>query len=127
MKTLLTLSLATILIACGPTELTLHEKLAMSTERLVNEKNKATFLLKQAREEYWPDNPKLEDTLKINKETVECAKKTVLPDDFYKEMNRTDRIAPDSHFMKEMTKAFNAEADCYEKHNKQMKALLNIK
>ena len=126
MKIIITLTLVTVLIACDPTELTLHEKLSMSVDRLVSEKNMAGSLLKQAREAYWPDNPKLEDTLKINKETVECAQKTVLPDDFFRELQRNDRVAPDSHFIKEFTKAYNAEADCYEKHNKQMRYLLDI-
>ena len=126
MRTILLITLATLLIACGPTEITLHDQLANSAERVVEEKNNAYFLIKQAREAYWPDNPKLDDALEINKETVDCAEQTVLPESFYDEMHRNDRIAPDSHFMKELTKAYNAEADCYERHNREIRLLMDI-
>ena len=141
MKTILLISLATLLISCGPTEvalqgqlvnssnrseITLHDKLVNSSDRLVEEKNKAFFLFKQAREAYWPDDPKLDDAVKINKETVDCAEKTRLPEEFYNEMHRDDQLAPDSHFMKELTDAYNEEADCYEDHNREIRLLMDI-
>ena len=119
------LLLATLLISCGePKELYPSEKLALAGERLAKSNAKAFFLLREAREEFWPDNPKLKTALEINRQTVECIKKTTLPGSYYKERSRSDRVAPDSYFINKMAEAANAESDCYDTHNEQISALL---
>ena len=125
MRTFIALLMATLLISCGePKELLPHEELAVAGERLAKGNAKAFFLLREAREAFWPDNPKLQTALEINEQTVECIKKTTLPDSYYKERSRKDRVAPDSYFINEMTKAANGESDCYDWHNEQISALL---
>ena len=135
MKTLLTLTLVTSLISCGhktiiPLDFSqsdgnqLTYEAFEATDRMAKTKNRANQLTKEAREKFWPDSPKLARLLELNKEMSACVKKTLLPDDFFTEMHRSDRVAPDSHFIRRMNQAYHAEADCYESHNRQMTALL---
>ena len=134
-KTLFTLTLATFFVSCGnkikiPLDFSQSEgnKLTYeafeATDRMAKTKNRANQLTKEARERFWPESPKLARLLELNKEMSDCVKQTILPDDFFAEMHRSDRLAPDSHFIETMNRAYHAEADCYESHNKQMTALL---
>ncbi len=120
------LFLAGLIISCAKkTELTPHEKLLLATEELVTESDKASHLLNQAREKFWPDHPNLQAMLDINKETGACIKTTILSDEFHAHKANLHRVEPDSSIINTMTQAYKAETDCYKAHNKAMKALLD--
>ena len=128
MKVIITLLLAPALIGCAKEkELLPHEKLWQVGEELVTESDKATGLLREAREAFWPDHPNLQPMLDINKETTACIKSHRLPDEFFTHMHNRHRIEPDSSIINKIAQAYKAETNCYKENNRALQALLDKK
>lgn len=127
MKTLIIIILfySPLLISCWPKKpLAPETKLWLAAEDLANEKNEARDLINKARELYWPDKPQLKQVLQINAETVECADKHRLSNDFFRHLHDNNRVEPDSSLFLKMEKAYRGATACFKKHNEQIKKSL---
>ena len=126
--------LALLLTACGEGKYStigdpVVRELWEVSDQLVATKNTAGGRLKQATAKHYHDKAKLNEILKINKETVDCTYQSKLTDKkkseaFFAELNRADRVKPDSEFLKELTNHYDIVTQCYSAHNDRISPYL---